>query len=166
MFLSDRGPGFVGKIWQEFSDTYSFLHICVPKSAPHSNGLIERQVGLLKEGFKCARERNSTMTGPQLMEMVTTTRNLIPSIGTGVAPLTAICGRSDIFTALEEMPALSDLVDHGGVHGAAINNVHVNLKEMCVLRTHLMAFEADRIVSICQQRQVRAGTNNPQWLDV
>lgn len=49
--LCDKGPGFIGPFWALFCSTWSCVMLHIPTDASHANGLIERQVDLVKTGF-------------------------------------------------------------------------------------------------------------------
>ena len=84
------------------------FHITTPARATHSNGLVERQVSLIKEGFKCAREQDDVSTDEMTMGRVILARNLVPSIATGIPPMMAMCGRSDLFTPMGRTPQFDE----------------------------------------------------------
>ena len=44
ILLPDKVPGYTGKYMESFCESWSISHVTVPTSAPHSNGLIGRNV--------------------------------------------------------------------------------------------------------------------------
>ena len=100
ILLPDKGPGYTGKYMEAFCESWSILHVTVPTSASNSNGLIERNVSLLKEVIKSARVKDTNSTDETLLEEVVMARNLVPTLATGIFPMTAMCGRADVFAGL------------------------------------------------------------------
>ena len=49
--LLDRGPGLVGSEWALFAENWSGILIYPPVGASHSNGIAERQISIIKDGF-------------------------------------------------------------------------------------------------------------------
>uniref|UniRef100_A0A3B4CX82 Integrase catalytic domain-containing protein n=1 Tax=Pygocentrus nattereri TaxID=42514 RepID=A0A3B4CX82_PYGNA len=54
--MSDNGPCFNRKEWQDFAETYDFKHV---KSSPQSNGKAEKGVHILTQLLKKASDSNS-----------------------------------------------------------------------------------------------------------
>lgn len=54
--ITDRGPGLIGRSWQEFADSWSRQIPFAPKGSAHSNGIAERHVDLVENGYTKARE--------------------------------------------------------------------------------------------------------------
>ena len=102
VLISDKGPGFVGPQWGEFRQAYQIAHIGVPTLAAHSNGLVERKIGLLKEGYRVCKERYPNWGDADILRHVAVARNLMPLLSTGVPPMTAMTGRCDLLAALED----------------------------------------------------------------
>ena len=93
-----EGPVMSGKYGGFPRCIFFFAYYHDHASNTHSNGLVERQASLIKEGFKCAREQGDVILA----------RNLVPSIATGIPPMMAMCGRSDLFTPMGRTPQFDE----------------------------------------------------------
>ena len=102
VIISDKGPGFVGPQWGEFCNIYGVAHIGVAAVASHSNGMVGRQVGILKEGYRVCKEIHPLRNGGKVLRRVRLARNIAPQLTSGVSPLDAMTGRSDLLAALDD----------------------------------------------------------------
>lgn len=57
--MSDNGPCFSSKEWQEFAEQYDFKHMTPSPLYPQSNGKAEKGVHILKQLLKKAADRDS-----------------------------------------------------------------------------------------------------------
>ena len=160
VFLSDRGPGYTGSVWEDFADAYAIVHVTVPVQASHSNGLVERQVSLIKEGFKCARERDTSSSNAKLVERVVLARNLVPSIATNIPPMMAMCGRSDLFTSMEQTPQFDASETPHNHRESEMIAAQRNITELFAIRNLLIGIEAAKIVKVSNNRRCRANAWN------
>ena len=85
-------------------------------------------------------------------------RNLIPSLNSGIAPLSAMTGRSDIFAALEQVPQRPMVDERQNFLEDVETTVQRNIHELFNLRSELIVRDARQIVSTCDKRRLRAGT--------
>ena len=121
--LVDQGPGFVGEYWKLFEETWSRSIIYVTKQASFSNGLVERQVDLLKLGFSKALPMYPELSDEEVMNRVSWARNLTPLLNCGLSPLMCATGRSDVLAPLTTSDPLissNELADPQG-------QLHLNL---------------------------------------
>ena len=126
-------------------------------SSSFSNGLIERQVGLSKHGFGRSKSRSPELPDALTVERVAMARNLIPSLNSGVAPLSAMAGRSDILASLEQAPQRPMVGERQNFLDDVETSVQRNIHELTNLRSELIVRDARRIVSTCDKRRLRDG---------
>ena len=142
-----------------FCQTRSILHVTSATQASFANGLIGRQVDLTKYGYKCGSVQEPNTTPHQMVDRAVLARNLIPSLSAGTAPLMAMTGRGDAFSALGRTPAYDDLnVDDGNQSGAESAS-HRNIRNIFQLLTILITRDAKLIVETCGKRQLRSGAH-------
>ena len=156
VLISDKGPGFVGEEWAQFCSTYNVVHVGVPTMASHSNGLVERQVSMVKEGYRICRQSHQGWSDTEIMRVVLLARNVVPAYSSGIAPITAMTGRNDLVAALEESPLASLQQEPLPFRESYLENMNRNMLNILHLRMELEKFEAKRIVAVCLGRQLRA----------
>ena len=158
MIISDKGPGYVGPQWGEHCQMYSLVHIGVPTLSSHSNGIVERQIGLAKEGYRMCKGLYPDWSDVRIIQHVVCARNIVPVLSPGVAPLSAMTGRNDVLASLEECPALAVEGINSTSTEYALSNAQGNVMRILELRNHLSRFEASRIASVCAGRRLRTGS--------
>ena len=160
ILLTDKGPGYTGAVFENFCCAWSINHVTCSTHASFSNGLIERQVALVKYGFKCAYLQSNGQGAARVMDQAVLARNLIPSMSTGITPLMAMTGREDIFAGFEKATEFQDLktMELGGVDEG--DRAMRNIRNVFRLRTILIARDARLIVETCTKRNLRAGAKD------
>ena len=127
--------------------------------ASHSNGLVERQVAMVKEGYKICRQSHQGWTDEEIMRVVLLERNAVPAYSSGISPITAATGRNDLVAALEESQLTSLQHEPATSRDAYLENVNRNMPNILRLKMELGRFEANRIASVRQGRQLRSDAN-------
>ena len=157
--LTDRGPGFIGNEWSVFMENWGVTMITVPRDAAFSNGITERQIDLIKISFAKAEEMYPGESEWSIMQKVTTAKNMSPNLNTGLAPITCMIGRSDLFGSLESTPQIlsEDVTD---AQGGKLFAAQENLRKLFDLRIFMMKKDAARAIKLCDSRYVRAGGVN------
>ena len=158
VIVSDKGPGFVGPQWGVFCQTYGLVHVGVATLASHSNGMVERQIGLIKEGIRSCREMTQMWTAEKIIQHVVLARNIVPLLSTGISPLAAMSGRNDLLAALDDTPAKLPPNLTIDSEDMQIAPGYAQLLQIVELRNQLAMFEANRVVSTCSGRRLRTGS--------
>jgi len=86
--MTDNGPQFTSKEFQEFSHEYCFEHITSSPRYPKSNGLVERMVQTVKQTMKKFMTMKEDLYMAMLIYRTTPLTNNIP------APAELLNGRS------------------------------------------------------------------------
>ena len=99
--LTDRGPGYCGDSWKDFSNAWACQMVQIPTGSPHSNGLAERQIDMIKTGFHTAKEMYKTLSAGDILQRVALARNLTPLMAIGRTPFSCMAGRDNLIAPLE-----------------------------------------------------------------
>ena len=158
MLLSDKGPRYTGKAMGEFPEAWSAMHITAPVGAPFPNGIIERQVGLVKQACRSARSSDLTDSDARIMEHVTMGKNLVPSLTTGIPPIMAMSGRADMISSLEDCPEIPELSLVTSDKDSALTTQQRHVRLLFNIRSEISMLDAQKAIGMCGNRRLRAGS--------
>ena len=88
-------------------------------------------------------------------------RNFTPSAMAGIPPLMAVCGRRVIFSSLEEISQFGDLGAGRNQMGKTPDVSMWNIRNVFNVAPHLIMIAAQRLVSLSNIKQIRAGIQTP-----
>ena len=140
--LSDKGPGSQGESWTQFCAVWSCAMIHAPTDAAHSNGLVERQIDLIKLGYAKAKPLMMHFTDEDIISHVAMARNLTPLLNIGMAPLMCATDRIDLRSPLEVQSANGAKEYHQDPDGTLGTNLQVNLPRIMDIRAKFMDRDA------------------------
>ena len=156
--ITDRGPGLIGRCWQEFADSWSCQISFAPKGSAHSNGIAERQIDLVKNGYTKAREMGRDTKYELVLRKVVLAKNLSPNSSTGICPMTSMIGRADILAPLETADNMDGLNAESGTSTNAFRSTQKHLLQLIELRNFMCMHDASRIIELCRNRTLRSGS--------
>ena len=159
VIVSDKGPGFAGPQWGVFCQTYGLVRVGVATLAAHRNGMVERQIGLLKDGIRPCREMTQMWTA----DKITKSFNMLfwPDIlrlsSVPEYRLVDMSGGNDLLAALGDTSAKLPpnlTIDSDDIQVAP---GYAQLLRIVDLRSKLSMFEANRVANTRSGRRLRMG---------
>ena len=151
---TDHSPMYSGRDWGEMLDTFEIQHTMAPSHSAHENGMVERDICLLKVGFDKIRYRLPNLGVARTMLWACMAKNLVPMVSCSLSPAQIMIGRNTILETLEGRP-LTEMNDESKEKAAT----QLQLQTMMEARTAIIKAHADRIMRIGLTRPLRAYSN-------
>ena len=154
--VMDQGPGMVGSAWDLFADCWGCQLVSTSKNAEFSNGIAEKHIDLVKCGMEKARRMYPSLSENEAVGKVVLAKNMVPCLGSGLAPMAALFGRNNLISPLQTFPQNeANCIPGEEVVGG--NQVQNHLTRLFELREYLGKQEAKRTLRISATQRLRAG---------
>ena len=154
--IRDGGPGTFSAEWNSFDNTHCVCLATSPPECSSQMGALERHVGLVKLGISRISSVSPELGFGRVVTDACIFRNHSILLGNGFTPVKLVYGRGDFFSSLE----------FGGLHtGRNSPDAEIvrqrHMLGMLQARSDMIQAGAERTISLCLNRNVRAGARIP-----
>ena len=152
--LVDAAANLSSKEWLRWGEAWGVKIMCAPGSCQYQNGLVERAVRTLKCALKVITKIQPKMSFEEKLRVACFAKNNAPSTVHNHPPVTIMTGRTSL---LEEYTRPIE----PETSTAAEDQERIRVALAMVIKAEIVKKEADRIIRIATNRNLRAHTVNP-----
>ena len=149
-------PGVVGQEWNNFAEGWGTLLIYAPTGSSHSSGLVERQIDSFKNVLAKLLTTHPTENANVLINRGVLSKNMTPTLSTGMSPMQCMLGGSDLLSSLENEDGRRIIPDREGEMVGGPMLIQNHLEEIAEMRGFLCRIDANKIIDISAARNLRA----------
>ena len=156
LIVIDQGRPFQGPLRNQFMDTYSVKMSTIPVESPNQLGCCERQVHLLKLGYRAIeRGDEGRWTRENLLDLTCAAHNSAPLSRGMFTPLFLLTGKMNFMSAIEDEEKVITL-EHEGIE----NEHMIRIKAVWQARREMAKLDAKHVLGMAVSASLRTGATH------